>query len=79
MRQPGRIPRLQRRVRPAPRPLSAEPAPGHDLIAALAALVDDKSVTPVIDSTYPLQQTTTARGSLEAGGRFGKRIVQAAQ
>lgn len=50
--------------------------PKHELLVALAKLVDAKSVRPVIDSVYPLDDIVGAHRSLEAGGGFGKRVVQ---
>jgi NADPH:quinone reductase-like Zn-dependent oxidoreductase len=53
------------------------PATGP-LLTDLAGYVDGKSVTPVIDSVYPLDDTAAAHGSLEKSGGFGKRVIQVA-
>jgi NADPH:quinone reductase-like Zn-dependent oxidoreductase len=44
----------------------------------LAGYVDAKSVVPVIDSDYPLEEIAAAHRSLERSGGFGKRVIQVA-
>jgi len=53
------------------------PATGP-LLASLAGYVDDKSVTPVIEAVFPLDEITAAHRSLDKSGGFGKRVVQVA-
>jgi NADPH:quinone reductase-like Zn-dependent oxidoreductase len=53
------------------------PATGP-LLADLARYVGDKSVTPVIESVYPLDDIAAAHRSLETSGGFGKRVIQVA-
>jgi NADPH:quinone reductase-like Zn-dependent oxidoreductase len=53
------------------------PATGP-LLADLAGYVDDKSVTPVIEAVYPLDDIAAAHRSLEKSGGFGKRVIQVA-
>lgn len=60
----------KRRVRQVRKP------PGHELLVALAELVEAKSVRPVIDGVYALDDVVEAHRSLEAGGGFGKRVVR---
>lgn len=50
--------------------------PTAALLTALASYVDAKSVVPVIDSVYSLDDIAAAHRSLEASGGFGKRIIQ---
>jgi NADPH:quinone reductase-like Zn-dependent oxidoreductase len=50
--------------------------PTAELLTALASYADAKSVVPVIDSVYSLDDIAAAHRSLEAGGGFGKRVVQ---
>jgi NADPH:quinone reductase-like Zn-dependent oxidoreductase len=52
--------------------------PTAALLTALAGYVDGKSVTPVIDSVYPLDDIAAAHRSLEKSGGFGKRVIQVA-
>lgn len=61
-----------RRVR-----FAQSPATGP-LLADLAGYVDAKSVTPVIEAVYPLDDIAAAHRSLEKGGGFGKHVVQVA-
>ena len=51
------------------------PATGP-LLAGLAGYVEDKSVTPVIEAVYPLDDIAAAHRSLEKSGGFGKRVIQ---
>jgi NADPH:quinone reductase-like Zn-dependent oxidoreductase len=53
------------------------PATGP-LLADLTGYVDATSVTPVIDSVYPLDDIAAAHRSLEKSGGFGKRVIQVA-
>ena len=43
-----------------------------------ARYVEDKSVVPVIEAVYPLDEIAAAHRSLETSGGFGKRVVQVA-
>lgn len=52
--------------------------PNGKVLAELAALVDDKSIVPVIDSVYSLDDAAAAHRSVEAGGGFGKRVIRSA-
>jgi NADPH:quinone reductase-like Zn-dependent oxidoreductase len=52
--------------------------PTTELLTALARYVDGKSVTPVVDSVYPLDDIAAAHRSLEKSGGFGKRVIQVA-
>jgi NADPH:quinone reductase-like Zn-dependent oxidoreductase len=52
--------------------------PTADLLTALAGYVDSKSVTPVIEAVYPLDDIAAAHRSLETSGGFGKRVIQLA-
>lgn len=52
--------------------------PTAELLTALAGYVDGKSVTPIIDSVYPLDDIAAAHRSLETSGGFGKRVIQVA-
>jgi NADPH:quinone reductase-like Zn-dependent oxidoreductase len=53
--------------------------PTAELLAALASYVDSKSVIPVIDSVYSLDDIAAAHRSLETSAGFGKRVVQIAR
>jgi NADPH:quinone reductase-like Zn-dependent oxidoreductase len=53
------------------------PATGP-LLADLARYVDNKSVAPVIEAVYPLDDIVAAHRSLETSGGFGKRVIQVA-
>ena len=59
-----------RRIRFVQRP------PTPELLTALAGYVDAKSVIPVIDSVYPLDDIVAAHRSLEKSGGFGKRVIE---
>ena len=48
------------------------------LLADLAGYVDDKSVVPVIEAVYPLDDIAAGHRSLEKSGGFGKRVIQVA-
>ncbi len=50
--------------------------PTAELLTTLAGYVDAKSVTPVIDSVYPLDNIAAAHRSLQTSGGFGKRVIQ---
>jgi NADPH:quinone reductase-like Zn-dependent oxidoreductase len=52
--------------------------PTAGLLTALASYVDAKSVVPVIDSVYSLDDIAAAHRSLEASGGFGKRVIRVA-
>jgi hypothetical protein len=69
---PGPVVMLSRRVRFIQSPPTAE------LLSALAAYVDGKSVIPVIEALYPLDDIAAAHRSLETSGGFGKRVIQVA-
>ena len=47
----------------------------HDDLATLAKMMKEKTVTPVIDRTYPLSEAPSAIGYLEQGHARGKVIV----
>lgn len=49
--------------------------PNRDDLLALTELVDDRAVTPVIDRTYPLEDTADALRYLETGRARGKVII----
>jgi NADPH:quinone reductase-like Zn-dependent oxidoreductase len=51
------------------------PATGP-LLADLARYVDDKSLVPVIEAVWPLDDIAAAHRSLEKSGGFGKRVIQ---
>jgi NADPH:quinone reductase-like Zn-dependent oxidoreductase len=53
------------------------PATGP-LLTDLADYVDDKSVVPVIEAVYPLDDIVAAHRSLEKSGGFGKRVIEVA-
>ncbi len=48
------------------------------LLADLAGYVDEKSVTPVIEAVYPLDEIAAAHRSLQNSGGFGKRVIRIA-
>jgi NADPH:quinone reductase-like Zn-dependent oxidoreductase len=50
--------------------------PTAGLLTDLAGYVDAKSVTPVIEAVYPLDDIAAAHRSLERSGGFGKRVIQ---
>lgn len=50
--------------------------PDHDLLASLAEYVDNKTVKPVIESTYLLEDIVAAHRAQEVGKGFGKRVVR---
>lgn len=50
--------------------------PTAQLLADLAGYVDAKSVVPVIEAVYPLEDIAAAHRSLENSGGFGKRVIQ---
>jgi NADPH:quinone reductase-like Zn-dependent oxidoreductase len=52
--------------------------PTTELLADLARDVDAKSVVPVIEAVFPLEETAAVHRSLEKSGGFGKRVVQVA-
>jgi NADPH:quinone reductase-like Zn-dependent oxidoreductase len=52
--------------------------PTAALLTDLAGYVDAKSVVPVIEAVYPLEEIAAAHRSLERGGGFGKRVIQVA-
>ena len=52
--------------------------PTAGLLTALAGYVDSKSITPVIEAVFPLDDIAAAHRSLEASGGFGKRVLQVA-
>jgi len=47
----------------------------HDDLVALKTLVEAGSVTPVIDSTYPMRETPTAIGQVAAGHARGTVVI----
>jgi NADPH:quinone reductase-like Zn-dependent oxidoreductase len=50
--------------------------PDGRLLAALTDQVDAKAVRAVVDSVYPLDDIVGAHRSFEAGGGFGKYVIQ---
>jgi len=52
--------------------------PTSRLLADLAGYVDAKSVVPVIEAVWPLEEIAAAHRSLEKSGGFGKRVIQVA-
>jgi NADPH:quinone reductase-like Zn-dependent oxidoreductase len=62
----------RRRVRFVQSPPTAE------LLADLAGQVDAKSVVPVIEAIYPLDEIAAAHRAQEQGGGFGKRVLRIA-
>ena len=56
--------------------IQAPPTTG--LLTALAGYVNAKSVTPVIEAVYPLDDIAAAHRSLEKSGGFGKRVIEVA-
>jgi NADPH:quinone reductase-like Zn-dependent oxidoreductase len=50
--------------------------PTGELLTALAGYVDAKSVVPVIEAVYALDDIAAAHRSLEKSGGFGKRVIQ---
>ena len=50
--------------------------PTAQLLADLAGYVDAKSVVPVVEAVYPLEDIAAAHRSLEKSGGFGKRLIQ---
>jgi NADPH:quinone reductase-like Zn-dependent oxidoreductase len=67
---------LASRVHGSRRVRFAQSPPTAGLLADLAGYVDAKTVTPVIDSVYPLAGIAAAHRSLEQSGGFGKRVVE---
>jgi NADPH:quinone reductase-like Zn-dependent oxidoreductase len=61
---------------PAPRPLRAEAAGRGVLLADLARLVGDKSLTPVIAAVHDLADVAAAHLALETGGGLGKHVIR---
>jgi NADPH:quinone reductase-like Zn-dependent oxidoreductase len=53
--------------------------PTAGLLTDLAGYVDAKSVVPVIEAVYPLDDIAAAHRSLEKSGGFGKRVIQVTQ
>lgn len=49
--------------------------PRHALLARLTALVEDGTIRPVVQETYPLEDIAAAHARLEAGGVTGKIVV----
>jgi len=52
--------------------------PTAQLLTDLAGYVDAKSVVPVIEAVWPLEEIAAAHRSLEKSGGFGKRVIQIA-
>jgi len=52
--------------------------PTTQLLTDLAGYVDAKSVVPVIEAVWPLEEIAAAHRSLEKSGGFGKRVIQIA-
>jgi NADPH:quinone reductase-like Zn-dependent oxidoreductase len=50
--------------------------PSAELLTALAGYVDGRSVTPVVEAVYSLDDIAAAHRSLETSGGFGKRVIQ---
>jgi NADPH:quinone reductase-like Zn-dependent oxidoreductase len=53
--------------------------PTPELLTTLAGYVDSKSIIPVVDSVYPLDDIAAAHRSLEKSGGFGKRVIEIAR
>ena len=49
--------------------------PNHENLVTLRELIDAGQVTPVIDQTYPLSETSAAVGHVEAGHTRGRVAV----
>lgn len=67
---------LASRVHGGRRVRFAQQPPFAPLLADLAGYADSKSVTPVIDSRYLLNDIAAAHRSLEHSGGFGKRVIE---
>jgi len=50
--------------------------PTAELLTALAGYADGKSVVPVVEAVYSLDDITAAHRDLETSSRFGKRVIQ---
>lgn len=50
--------------------------PDAALLAGLTELVDAKSVSPIIERVYEMDQISEAHRDFEAGGGFGKRVIR---
>ena len=59
-----------RRVRFARKP------PDGTLLADMARLVDDKSLSPVIAAVHDLDDVAAAHHALESGGGLGKHVIR---
>ena len=53
--------------------------PDGAMLADLGKLIEDGKVKPVIDSTYPMEQTADAYAALKDGHAIGKIVVTIAQ
>ncbi len=49
--------------------------PDGETLAAIAGLVEDGKVRPIVDSTYPLDRVVDAYARLDSGDANGKVIV----
>jgi Zinc-binding dehydrogenase len=49
--------------------------PAHELLAALTDYVDSKGIKPIIEGSHALDDIASAHRALEAGGGFGKHVV----
>ena len=52
--------------------------PTAELLTTLAGYVDGKSVAPVIEAVYSLDNIVAAHRSAETSGGFGKRVIRVA-
>ncbi len=50
-------------------------SPDGKMLAELGALISDGTVTPVIDSVFPMDQVSAAYDKLETGRAVGKIVV----
>ena len=64
--------------RQPPGPASPRARPPARCSPSLARYVDDKSVVPVIEAVFPLDDIAAAHRSLDKSGGFGKRVIQVA-
>jgi NADPH:quinone reductase-like Zn-dependent oxidoreductase len=60
----------ERRIRFARKP------PDGALLADLAGLVDEQSLTPVIAAVHELDEVAAAHLALETGGGLGKHVIR---
>jgi NADPH:quinone reductase-like Zn-dependent oxidoreductase len=53
----------------------AVPKEHHSIVERLAQLIEDGSVVPSVDRTYPLSDAATAMRQLVAGQARGKLVI----